>query len=766
MNKLGIIRSAIFSVTKEEVETNKKSSYPVRCDSGAEMTDKQWKGASTYASCTREEVAVIVDETVFASGKSGAVFTENALYVSNGVFQSIPKQYKERFAPLRYESICSVEWNEKNHAYFTVKFEDVEIKVLASIHARYYYLTLKAILEAIRDETQAVSVDKSVSMEEIVDDVPDSKLEETVDDVSDSKLEETVDDVPDSETEEAIVEESATASEDDILVFDAALEANDVAVEAYEKGDYQAAIQKFSLAVLGGIESAVINLAICYLKMDDLKEAKYWLDRAEEYEGYSEELILQVKEAYAIDCHNLAVDYWSEDDYENALIWVNRAIDAGFSKSRMLKNEIEKNMIDIPYLQGLKAYNQDEFVDAIKYWEPLIKLGRTEKILMPLAISYATLEEWEPAKAWVKKAVEAGCEIAEELQREILEAWRLENSEYVNTLVDQATAYENAGKIDKAIEVYIKITEYSDMYYHKIAPLYIKAGDFKNAEIWAEKSLAEGAVKDKTIFLKIEEAKKSDLERKVELCLAKDSIDYEQVCKIYLSMGWLYEAKKYAKVVLASKRRSDVRFAKKALDEIKNSLDQKAVTAFETAKAAFKTGDYKTAIENYKIAAAAEIPEAHYNVAISYLKLGELEKAKCWAGRAIQAGDNGAQSLYQEMCKKLQDEDRNACVKRKILRYIYVFKENTEELDTDVMLFSLYADKIGELDGNGVNKHLDALVKKKAPVGLYGNAICYYHGINCKRNLERAEYYARKAVNQGMKYSYHLLEEIREMREC
>lgn len=148
MSELEKIKEAILSVKKENVQSG-NNHYPLACVSGIDISDKQWKGISSYASCKKEDVTVLIDNTISENGKKGAVFTADALYVSKGQFGMIPRKYRERFEPLRYADIREVKWNENDTGTLVVVFDDTEIEVFAGVFAKYYFLVLKAILSGM-----------------------------------------------------------------------------------------------------------------------------------------------------------------------------------------------------------------------------------------------------------------------------------------------------------------------------------------------------------------------------------------------------------------------------------------------------------------------------------------------------------------------------------------------------------------------------------------------------------------------------------------
>lgn len=165
MNKKELVRKAIASVKQEDVNAVMNNNYPPGIYMKEELPQKKIKNAiSSFASgCAPEDVAALVEETLFGSGKKGYLFTAEAMYYDKSRLDE-----KKLPRPLPYDQVVEVElYGSRNtHLFFTLR-GGRKVDVYCGIRANFLRLAFRAILRALAaaPEPEPISEPAAVAVE-------------------------------------------------------------------------------------------------------------------------------------------------------------------------------------------------------------------------------------------------------------------------------------------------------------------------------------------------------------------------------------------------------------------------------------------------------------------------------------------------------------------------------------------------------------------------------------------------------------------------
>ena len=111
MERKELVKRAVMSVSEADVKKYKGQSWPVTIQTDDECSAKQLKNAiAEYATdCKPEDIAVMVDQTIWGSGKKGFLFTADGFYASRNILVTGPAGRPCVPYPLVYEELESVE---------------------------------------------------------------------------------------------------------------------------------------------------------------------------------------------------------------------------------------------------------------------------------------------------------------------------------------------------------------------------------------------------------------------------------------------------------------------------------------------------------------------------------------------------------------------------------------------------------------------------------------------------------------------------------
>ena len=182
MDKKELVREAIASVKREDVNAVKHNNYPPGIYMEGELPQKKIKNAiDSFASdCMPEDVAALVEEDLLCSGKKGYLFTAEAMYYDRSRLDE-----KRLPRPLPYDQIMQVELggSRNTHLVFTLR-DGRQVDVYCGVRTNFLRLALKAILCALAGEMEPESdaevVPEAVSEAE-TEVVPETVPEEDAD---------------------------------------------------------------------------------------------------------------------------------------------------------------------------------------------------------------------------------------------------------------------------------------------------------------------------------------------------------------------------------------------------------------------------------------------------------------------------------------------------------------------------------------------------------------------------------------------------------
>lgn len=407
MERKELVKRAVMSVSEADVKKYKGQSWPVTIQTDDECSAKQLKNAiAEYATdCKPEDIAVMVDQTIWGSGKKGFLFTADGFYASRNILVTGPAGRPCVPYPLVYEELESVEIDGTDCRYLFLNDKSGRTqKVFGYFDTCYIANALAEILNALAAETEEAK--------------PAEEPEEEPD-----QSEENVR-VPE-ETEARMPEEEPGQSEEN--------------VRAPEETEPQTPETRFAAKKTlaeGGDAQAQFDLGLMYESGEgttaDQKEALRWYEaaanqghsKAQNYTGVAykkgtgtevnvEKAVYWYKKSamggYAPAQRNYALALIKGEgcdaDPQEALCWMERAAENGMERAqeRVAQMYEEGEGCDLPEEARKKK--------AFCWYEKAAEQGR-EKAQFSCALLYYTGEGGGQDKAkalhWFKQAAEQG----------------------------------------------------------------------------------------------------------------------------------------------------------------------------------------------------------------------------------------------------------------------------------------------------------------------------------------------------------------------
>ena len=145
------IRNAVLAVKSDSICLKNDNVFPVSIKEIAKCRQKQIDNViEAYASdCRQEDMVVLVDLTILGSGKKGFLFAKDCFYADKGEFREDIFGKRRIPMPVFYESLVSVEADEKDN-YLTLHYSDGQkYTVYTNVHTCYLHAVFSAILDAM-----------------------------------------------------------------------------------------------------------------------------------------------------------------------------------------------------------------------------------------------------------------------------------------------------------------------------------------------------------------------------------------------------------------------------------------------------------------------------------------------------------------------------------------------------------------------------------------------------------------------------------------
>lgn len=322
MDKKELVREAIASVKREDVNAVKHNNYPPGIYMEREFPQKKIKNAiDSFASdCMPEDVAALVEEDLLCSGKKGYLFTAEAMYYDRSRLDE-----KRLPRPLPYDQIMQVELggSRNTHLVFTLR-DGRQVDVYCGVRTNFLRLALKAILCALAGEMEPESdtdteVILEVMSEEDIDVIPEMMSEAEAEVVPEVVSESDADVVPET------VPKAKEKDEKCIL----AMELFQNGMKAYEADNYTKALSCFKQAAEQGYAEAQFKYGQMYyngegVEKDDA-EAMSWFQKAAQQECAWAQFFCGIMYAYGKSV--------PRNGYE-AMNWFLKAAEQGLARAQ------------------------------------------------------------------------------------------------------------------------------------------------------------------------------------------------------------------------------------------------------------------------------------------------------------------------------------------------------------------------------------------------------------------------------------------------
>ncbi len=334
MDKKELVREAIASVKREDVNAVKHNNYPPGIYMEGELPQKKIKNAiDSFASdCMPEDVAALVEEDLLCSGKKGYLFTAEAMYYDRSRLDE-----KRLPRPLPYDQIMQVELggSRNTHLVFTLR-DGRQVDVYCGVRTNFLRLALKAILCALAGEMEPESdaevVPEAVSEAE-TEVVPETVPEEDADaevilEVMSGEDIDVIPEVMSGEDADVVPETVPKAKEKDEKCI-RAMELFQNGMKAYEADNYTKALSCFKQAAEQGYAEAQFKYGQMYyngegVEKDDA-EAMSWFQKAAQQECAWAQFFCGIMYAYGKSV--------PRNGYE-AMNWFLKAAEQGLARAQ------------------------------------------------------------------------------------------------------------------------------------------------------------------------------------------------------------------------------------------------------------------------------------------------------------------------------------------------------------------------------------------------------------------------------------------------
>ncbi len=434
MERKELVKQAVLSVSEADVKKYKGQSWPVTIQTDDECSAKQLKNAiAEYATdCKPEDIAVMVDQTIWGSGKKGFLFTADGFYASRNILVTGPAGRPCVPYPLVYEELESVEIDGTDCRYLFLNDKSGRSqKVFGYFDTCYIANALAEILNALAAET-------GKAPEKAAEERPEKAAEERPEEVAERPAEEKQEQEEEKEREEPEARMSEAEPEG---VAEKPAEEKREQEEEKEREESEAVTPEERFAVKkalaeSGDAQAQFDLGLMYESGEgttaDHKEALRWYEaaasqghsKAQNYTGVAykkgtgtevnvEKAVSWYKKSamggYAPAQRNYALALMKGEgcdaDPQEALYWMEQAAENGMDRAqeRVAQMYEEGEGCDLPEETRRKK--------ALCWYEKAAEQGR-EKAQFSCALLYYTSEGdgQDKAKAlhWFKQAAEQG----------------------------------------------------------------------------------------------------------------------------------------------------------------------------------------------------------------------------------------------------------------------------------------------------------------------------------------------------------------------
>ena len=368
MDKKELVREAIASVKREDVNAVKHNNYPPGIYMEGELPQKKIKNAiDSFASdCMPEDVAALVEEDLLCSGKKGYLFTAEAMYYDRSRLDE-----KRLPRPLPYDQIMQVELggSRNTHLVFTLR-DGRQVDVYCGVRTNFLRLALKAILCALAGEME-----------------PESDAEVVPEAVSEAETEVVPETVPEEDADAEVILE-VMSGEDIEVIPEAVSEAEtEVVPEVVSESDAEVILE-----VMSGEDIDVIPEVMSEAEAEVVPEVVSESDA-------DADVILEVMSGEDID---VIPEVMSGEDADVVPETVPKA-----------KEKDEKCIRAMELFQnGMKAYEADNYTKALSCFKQAAEQGYAEAQFKYGQMYYngeGVEKDDAEAMSWFQKAAQQEC---------------------------------------------------------------------------------------------------------------------------------------------------------------------------------------------------------------------------------------------------------------------------------------------------------------------------------------------------------------------
>lgn len=156
MDRTELIKNAVYSVDEREIK-DKGGLYPSAVLVSYDCKPKQIQNAiSCYApDCKPEEIVILIDQTIWGSGKKGFLFTQDRLYADKSEFLDSPLGKRIIPLPLFFDDLREVCILDDAERYVTLRYKDGRrFDIYGGLYTYFLHSVLRSIVEALNPEEQ------------------------------------------------------------------------------------------------------------------------------------------------------------------------------------------------------------------------------------------------------------------------------------------------------------------------------------------------------------------------------------------------------------------------------------------------------------------------------------------------------------------------------------------------------------------------------------------------------------------------------------
>lgn len=144
------ITYSIYSIQKDDLQWEKSNTLPSTILKPINIKPNQLKKArkNYLSNCPDDKILILIDYTLFSSGKTGCVFSTDAFY--NSDLYSYASKHRFPY-PLKYSNIKSIARGYSTSHLVLTLHSGEEAEIFFNIYSNYIYVALNRILEFYRN---------------------------------------------------------------------------------------------------------------------------------------------------------------------------------------------------------------------------------------------------------------------------------------------------------------------------------------------------------------------------------------------------------------------------------------------------------------------------------------------------------------------------------------------------------------------------------------------------------------------------------------